>query len=217
MPVQPMTPDELLTTTRAVRLRFDLQRPVPLEVLRECLQIALQAPSGSNVQGWHFVVVTDAAKRAVLGELYRRGFEAYRATPTAADKLFRDDPERSAQQKRVMRSVNYLAEHMGEVPALLVPCLQGRPDPAGPIAVWTRGSSIYPAVWSFMLAARERGLGSCMTTLHLAHEREAAEALGIPYDSVAQFGLVPVAYYTGEGFRPAPRQPLDSVLHVNGW
>jgi nitroreductase len=216
MPTQALTPDELLTTTRAVRKRLDLTRPVPPALLRECLQIALQAPTGSNVQGWHFVLVSDAAKRRALGELYRRGFEQYRASPTAMDKLFAGDPRRSAQQQRAMDSAAYLAEHMGDVPALLVPCLEGRPT-AGPIPLWTRGSSIYPAVWSFMLAARARGLGTCITSLHLFHEREAAALLGIPYDDVAQYGLVAVGYYTGASFKPAARQPLERVLHVDGW
>lgn len=216
MPTLPLLSDELLTTTRAVRKRLDLTRPVPPELLRECLQIALQAPSGSNVQGWHFVVVLDAAKRRALGELYRRGFEAYRQSPTSIDKLFRDDAARAAQQRRVMDSAAYLAEHMGEVPALVVPCLQGRPT-EGLIPMWTRGSSIYPAAWSFMLAARARGLGTCITSLHLFHEREAADLLGIPYDEVAQYGLIPTAYYTGTDFKPAKRQPLESVLHMERW
>jgi nitroreductase len=216
MPTLALTPDALLTTTRSVRKRLDLTRPVPAALLRECLQIALQAPTGSNVQGWQFVLVLDAAKRRALGELYRRGFEQYRGMPTAMDKLFQDDRVRAAQQQRAMDSASYLAGHMGEVPALLVPCLQGRPT-GGPFPPWTRGSSIYPAVWSFMLAARARGLGSCLTSLHLFHEREAAALLGIPYDDVAQYGLVAVGYYTGADFKPAARQPLESVLHVDGW
>ena len=216
MATQNLTADELLTTTRGVRKRMDFSRPVPEALLRECLEIALQAPSGSNVQGWHFVVVLDAAKRRALGELYQRGFERYWNSPQAMNRLFQDDPDRAEQQLRTADSARYLAEHMHEVPALLVPCLQGRPTD-GPIPMWTRGSSIYPAVWSFMLAARARGLGTCMTTLHLFHEREAAELLGIPYDDVAQYGLIPTGYYKGEDFKPAKRLPLDTVLHVDGW
>ena len=212
-----LTPDELLTTTRAVRKRLDLTRPVPPALLRECLEIALQAPSGSNVQGWHFVVVTEPALRQGLGELYRRGFAQYRESPTSIDKLFRDDARRSAQQARVMGSSAYLAEHLHAVPALVIPCLQGRPDPAALIPAHTRGSSIYPAAWSFMLAARARRLGTCFTTLHLLHEREAADLLGIPYDDVAQYGLIATAYYTGDGFQPAARQALADVLHTERW
>ena len=217
MPVLSLTPDELLTTTRAVRKRLDLERPVPLALLRECLEIAIQAPSGSNVQGWHFVVVTEPARREAIGKLYRQGFAQYAASPGSIDKLFRADPRRSAQQRRVMDSAAYLAEHMGRVPALVIPCLNGRPDPKGLIPAHTRGSSIYPAAWSFMLAARTRGLGTCFTTLHLLYEREAADVLGIPYDEVAQYGLIATGYYTGEGFKPAAREPLDSVLHLERW
>ncbi len=212
-----LTPDELLTTTRAVRKRLDLTRPVPPDLLRECFEIALQAPTGSNVQGWHFVVVTEPAPRRALAELYRRGFAQYRESPQAIDKLFRSDARRSAQQARVMDSASYLAEHLHEVPALVLPCLQGRPDPQALIPPHTRGASIYPAAWSFMLAARARGLGTCFTTLHLLFEREAASLLGIPYDEVAQYGLIATGYYTGEDFQPAARQPLADVLHLERW
>ncbi len=212
-----LTPDELLTTTRSVRRRLDTSRPVEMSVIRECLEIALQAPSGGNAQGWHFVVVTDAAKRAALAEMFSKAVDWYREQPTGAGNLFQDDPVRGPQQRRVMGSVERLVENLHAVPVHLIPCLTGRPTEAGPMPAFTRGGSIYPAVWSFMLAARQRGLGSVLTTLHLLYEREAAELLGIPFDTISQAGLVPVAYYTGETFRPAKRQPLDSVLHVDGW
>ncbi len=212
-----LTPDELLTTTRSVRRRLDTSRPVEMSVIRECLEIALQAPTGGNAQGWHFVVVTDAAKRAALAELFRKAVDWYREQPTGAGNLFQDDPVRGPQQRRVMGSVEHLVENLHAVPVHLIPCLTGRPAEAGPMPAFTRGGSIYPAVWSFMLAARQRGLGSVLTTLHLLYEREAAELLGIPFDTISQAGLVPVAHYTGETFRPARRQPLDSVLHLDGW
>ncbi|MEE8435646.1 MAG: nitroreductase family protein [bacterium] len=212
-----LTPDELLTTTRSVRRRLDTSRPVEMSVIRECLEIALQAPTGGNAQGWHFVVVTDAAKRAALAELFRKAVDWYREQPTGAGNLFQDDPVRGPQQRRVMDSVEHLVENLHAVPVHLIPCLTGRPAEAGPMPAFTRGGSIYPAVWSFMLAARQRGLGSVLTTLHLLYEREAAELLGIPFDTISQAGLVPVAHYTGETFRPARRQPLDSVLHLDGW
>ncbi len=212
-----LTPDELLTTTRSVRRRLDTSRPVEMSVIRECLEIALQAPSGGNAQGWHFVVVTDAAKRAALAEMFSKAVDWYREQPTGAGNLFQDDPVRGPQQRRVMDSVEHLVENLHAVPVHLIPCLTGRPAEAGPMPAFTRGGSIYPAVWSFMLAARQRGLGSVLTTLHLLYEREAADLLGIPFDTISQAGLVPVAYYTGETFRPAKRQPLESVLHVDGW
>ena len=212
-----LAPDELLSTTRAVRRRLDLTRPVPLDVVRECIEVALQAPTGSNQQGWHFVVVTDAAKRAAIGSIYARAFAIYKDMPFAAGNLFQDDPARAPVQKRVMDSAQYLADHMGDAPVLLVPCIDGRVD--GQLgflsaSVW---GSLFPAVWSFMLAARARGLGTSWTSLHLMFEQEAADVLGIPYESVSQGALVPVAYTVGTDFRPGARQPLEGIVHVDSW
>ena len=217
MPTLDLTPDALLTTTRAVRKRLDLSRPVEMEVVRECLEVALQAPSASNAQGWHFVVLTDAGKRAQLAELYRRGFEAYRDLPRAAGNLFADDPLRGPQQRRVMDSSQYLADHLEQVPVHVIPCIEGSAEETSPVRIMSRWGSLYPAAWSFMLAARARGLGTVWTTLHLLHEPEAAEILGIPYQDVRQVLLIPLAYTQGTDFKPARRQPLDDLLHVNGW
>jgi nitroreductase len=212
----PLTPDELLTTTRSVRKRLDLTRPVPLELVKECLDIALQAPSGSNRQGWHWIVVTDPELRTAVGEVYRRAVTAYLASAGSAAKLFGDDPGRAAVQRRVGDSVAYLGERMGQVPVLVLGCLR-LPGPelaAGNQApLW---GSLLSAVWSYMLAARARGLGTAWTTLHLTYEREVADLLGLPAD-VRQGALVPTAYYTGETFRPAPRLPLEQVLHLDRW
>ncbi|MGY1631675.1 nitroreductase family protein [Geodermatophilus sp. SYSU D01186] len=211
----PLTPDQLLTTTRAVRKRLDLTRPVPLELVRECLEIALQAPSGSNVQSWQWVVVTDAGQRKAIGEIYRQQVERYAESGIFAGKLFADRPERSQVQQRVGDSAVHLGEVMGRVPVLLVPCIAtGGPLPAGNQAgLW---GSLLPAVWSYMLAARARGLGTAWTSLHLAREAEVAEILGLP-EGVHQAALVPTAFYTGETFKPAAREPLDSVLHLDRW
>jgi len=210
----PLTPDELLTTTRTVRRRLDLTRDVPMELIRECLEIALQAPSGSNRQTWEWVVVRNADRRQAIGEVYRRAVESYLASPGFAGRLFADDAERSAVQQRVGESVRYLGEHMGEVPVLVLPCLRVRSLPAGNQAgLW---GSILPAAWSFMLAARARGLGTAWTTLHLAHEAEVARILRLP-DDVRQSVLIPTAYYTGRTFRPAHRGSLEDVLHVDHW
>ncbi|HEX3786835.1 MAG TPA: nitroreductase family protein [Pseudonocardiaceae bacterium] len=209
-----LTPDQLLTTTRSVRKRLDLQRPVPLDLIRECLEIALQAPSGSNTQTWQWIVVTDAEQRAALGELYRRAVEGYLASPHAAGKLFADDPDRGPVQQRIGGSVAYLGEHMGDAPVLLVPCIQASSLPAGnQSGLW---GSILPAVWSYMLAARARGLGTAWTTLHLTFEKEANEILGLPAD-IHQAALIPTAYSIGTDFKPAHRQPLDDVLHLDRW
>ncbi|WP_153533309.1 nitroreductase family protein [Actinomadura macrotermitis] len=216
MTTLPLTPDELLTTTRTVRKRLDLTRPVPMELVRECLEIALQAPSGSNRQDWQWIVVTDPGTRAALGDIYRRAVDRYLASEGAAGRLFADDPERAKVQQRVGGSVAHLGEHMGDVPVLMIPCLRvpERNLAAGNQAgVW---GSLLPAVWNYMLAARARGLGTAWTTLHLMYEQEAAELLGLP-DDVRQAALVPTAYYTGETFKPAARQPLDEVLHIDRW
>ena len=217
MATLPLGPDELLTTTRAVRKRLDLDRPVPRALIEECLAIALQAPTGGNRQRWHWVVVTDPAKRRAIAALYRKGWATYLTSPTAAPNLHFDDPERERVQRRVGDSAQYLADHLERVPALLIPCFPGRMDgkpSATQAGMW---GSILPAVWSFMLAARARGLGTAWTTLHLQHEREAAQALGIPYEEYTQAALIPVAYTKGTDFRPAHREPLGGFLHWDAW
>lgn len=215
--IRHLDPDRLLSTTRAVRKRLDLTRSVEPEVIRECLELALQAPNGGNAQGWRFVVVTDPEKRAKLGEWYRQGFETmYGDREAVLARASDGDPDHVAATLRVIDSAAYLARHMGEVPVHLVPCIRGRTDgaPAGvQAATW---GSLFPAVWSFMLAARSRGLGTCLTTLHLRHEADAAELLGIP-DHVMQGGLVPVAYTIGTEFKPAPRRDLAEVVTFEQW
>jgi nitroreductase len=209
-----VTPDELLTTTRSVRKRLDLTRPVPMDLVRECLEIALQAPSGSNRQAWHWVVVTDTDQRAALGELYRRAVDSYLESPGAAGKLYQDDPGRAPVQERVGDSVAYLGQHMKDVPVHVIPCLRvPKLEAVNQAGTW---GSVLPAAWSYMLAARSRGLGTAWTTLHLTYEREAAEILGLPAD-MRQTALIPTAYYTGTTFKRAAREPLDNVLHIDRW
>ena len=216
MTVLPLSPDELLTTTRSVRKRLDLGRPVPLELVRACLEVALQAPTGGNRQSWQWVVVTDPELRRVIGGFYRRSYEAAyggRADRPVAPSA---DPEaRQATQRRVQSSADYLAERMGDVPVLVLACIEAAEElPADNQAgLW---GSLLPAAWSFQLAARARGLGSAWTTLHLRYEREIAQLLGIP-PHVRQGVLLPTAYFTGETFRPAPREPVDRVLHLDRW
>ena len=206
------TCDWLLSTTRAVRKRLDLSRPVPREVVDECLELAVQAPTGSNSQNWRWVVVDDADKRRALAELYRRGGEPYLTSANTRAQAAGD-----AQQARVFGSALYLMEHLHEVPVHVIPCLAGRPRPgAGVTALGGYFASIYPAVWSFQLALRARGLGSCLTTLHLGFEQQAAEILGIP-DDVVQTALLPVAYTLGTDFKPAARPPVSRITHYNGW
>ncbi|HET6911651.1 MAG TPA: nitroreductase family protein [Mycobacteriales bacterium] len=200
--------DELLSTTRAVRRRLDLDRAVPRELILECIGIAQQAPTGGNSQGWGFVVVTDADKRAALAELYRRTADGYLS---AAGDRAGDD-----QSRRVYGSAVYLAEVLHRVPVHVIPVIQGRVDALPNMMAAGAYGSIIPAAWSFMLAARARGLGTAWTTLHLPHEKDAAELLGIP-DDYTQVALIPTAYYTGETFSPAARPPADTITHWDTW
>lgn len=216
-PTVSLTPDELLTTTRSVRKRLDLDRPVERSVIEECLNIALQAPTASNMQHWQFVVVTDAAKRAALAELYRKAWDIYLTLPVAAPNLKFEDPARNEGQVRVTDSAQYLVDHLHEVPVHVIPCLMGRLEGMPSHAQAAYYGSIYPATWSFMLAARTRGLGTAFTTLHLFFEKEAAAILGIPFESVLQTALIPVAYSKGTDFKPAPRDPLSRLLHWDTW
>lgn len=210
------TVDRLLTTTRSVRKRLDFSRPVPPEIIERCLEIAAQAPTGSNRQNWHFVVVTDPARRAEIGRLYRQSFELYAQALPASGARSHSNPALAAQNRRVRDSAWHLAEHMGEAPALVLFCIEGRVEDAGPMAQASAYGSILPAAWSFMLALRARGLGAAWTTLHLRYEKEVAALLGIP-DNVTQAVLMPVAYYTGDDFKPAQRLPVKDKTHWNGW
>ncbi len=206
--------DALLSTTRAVRKRLDLERDVPDDVLLECLQLAVQAPTGSNRQGWRWMVVRDADKKLALAEMYRRAGGDYLAA-AAADSD-------GGQTGRVLDSANYLAQNLEKVPVMVIPLIIGRLDemaeaPGG--ANLTNAAagllgSIIPAMWSFQLALRSRGLGSCYTTLHLGLEQEAAELLGIP-GHMSQAGLLPVAYTKGTDFKAAARPPVSEITYLD--
>jgi len=210
------TVDHLLTTTRSVRKRLDFSRPVEPAVIERCIAIALQAPTGSNMQGWHFVVVTDAAKRQGLAELYRRAFELYANAPESMRPTIPTDDPRFAQTERIIDSASYLAQRLHEAPVMVIPCIEGRIENAGVLAQASIYGSILPAAWSFMLALRARGLGTAWTTLHLMFERDAAQILGIP-DSITQTALFPVAYYNGSEFKPAKRLPAAGRTYWNSW
>ncbi len=211
-----LSADELLSTTRSVRKRLDFDRPVEQDVIMECLEVALQAPTGSNRQGWQWMFVTDDDKKRALRDIYLKNFTTYAAMPKPDYEA--GDPRASAAPK-VAESATYLAENMHRAPVLLVPCLEGRVieglDGMG-AGFW---GSLLPAVWSFMLALRERGIGSSWTTLHLilGGEQEAAELLGIPYDGYTQAGLFPIAYTKGTDFKPASRMPAAELSHWNTW
>jgi nitroreductase len=206
--------DHWLSTTRSVRKRLDLRRPVPPQLIEQSIEIALQAPTGSNAQGWHFVVVTDAAKRAEIARLYKQAFDAYESR-SEWTQYGSDDP-RAHQMPRVIQSARYLADHLHEVPVFVIPCIQGRVEKARVVEQASVYGSILPAAWSFMLALRTRGLGTAWTTLHLVHEAEVAKLLGIP-DAVTQVALFPVAYFTGQDFRRAERIPAAKLTYWNTW
>lgn len=208
--------DHLLMTTRSVRKRLDLTRPVEPEVIEQCIEIATQAPTGSNRQGWHFLVVTDPAKRQGLADLYQKAFNVYLRGREQARTTPRTNEPSATTQRRVTSSAIYLAQHLHEVPVHIIPCYEGRVETEPAFAQASLYGSILPAAWSLMLALRARGIGSAWTTLHLPYEKEAAQLLGIP-DHVTQSALLPVAYFTGEDFLPAERIPARNVTHWDGW
>lgn len=196
--------DHVLTTTRSVRKRLDLERPVDLAVIQECLDLAIQAPDGGNQGKYHFLVITDAAKRAAIADYYRQSFESYLTA------------QKQNYANRIYSSAEHLARHFHEVPVHIITCTEGRAENAGPMAQAARYGSVLPATWSLMLALRSRGLGAAWTTLHLAYEKEVAELLGIP-DDITQGALLPVAHYTGEDFKRGKRIPVEQRTYWDSW
>jgi nitroreductase len=210
-----LSADELLTTTRSVRKRLDFDRPVPREVLLECLELAIQAPTGSNQQGWQWVFVEDQAKKDAIAEIYLENWTGYRTAPAPE---YAEGDTRAERRDAVVSSAQYLADNMAKAPWLLIPCLEGSVKfsrDAG-ASFW---GSLLPAVWSYMLALRSRGLGSAWTTLHLPGdgEQRTAEILGIPFEKYRQGGLFPIAYTKGTDFRPAKRLPVEQIAHFDSW
>ena len=211
-----LSADEVLATTRAVRKRLDFDKPVEREVIEECLQLAVQAPTGSNSQGWQWVMVTEAAKKKALADIYKKNFEQYRAM--GASNTYQEGDLRFDQKDRVLSSADHLTDNFHRVPIIMVPCIAGNLDRVPAFAGASAWGSLLPAVWSFMLAARERGLGTAWTTIHLMNggDAEAAELLGIPA-GYTQAGMFPIAYTIGTDFKPAKRLPLAPILHWDTW
>lgn len=212
----------VLTTTRAVRRRLDFDRPVALDVVTECLELALQAPTGADSEDWRFVVIGDPGLKQAIGEEYRRAFDRYvgprlpgllagASDPLAAGQSL--EPSR-VRKTRVYSSAAYLAKNMGRAPWLVLACAE-RPQPGPELAASLYGS-VFPAVWSFQLALRSRGLGSLITTLHLRDPDGVARLLNIPRN-VTQCALLPVAYTLGTDFRPAARRPITQVAFRDQW
>lgn len=196
--------DRLLTTTRSVRKRLDLTRPIDLKVVQECIDLAIQAPDGGNRGSYHFLVVTDAAKRAAIAAYYQKSFEAYL------------EARKEDYATRIYDSAAHLADHFAEVPMHIITCTEGRVETGGAMMQAARYGSVLPATWSLMLALRSRNIGAAWTTLHLAYEKEIAGLLGIP-DNITQGALLPVAYYTGEDFKPGKRIPGPERTYFDSW
>ena len=215
MTIDRVATDKLLTTTRSVRKRLDLTRPVPAELIAECIDIAMQAPTGTNAQNWAFVVVTDPAKRAAIADYYRKAGELM-AGSGYPPPLAEGDPREHVMPK-VMESAAYLGTVLEQVPVFVIPCVKGRVENV-PMVVAQASTygSILPAAWSFMLAARARGLGTVWTSVHLFFEKDVATLLGIP-DDWTQAALFPVAFYTGDDFKPAHRLPSAEMTHWDSW
>ena len=213
-----MTPDQLLHTTRAVRKRLDFTKPVDDEVIRECVAAAMQAPSGSNNMTMRFVIVKDEAKRAAIGDIYRQCFDIYKTLPGVyAGSIAKDTDVEQAQQDRVVDSALYLADHMGEAPALVIACTAGRLDSVPSMMAVSSMGNVLPGMWNFMLAARARGLGTAWTTVGLMMEQAIADVVGIPFAEVQQACLTPLAYTIGTDFKPALRPEPDTIIHWDTW
>ena len=218
--------DTLLTTTRSIRKRLDLTRPVPPELIEECLEVAVQSPSATNTQKWRFVVIRDAEKRAGIARLYKQAFESYweqaddatygTTGPASTLEGARGKPPPGNSLQRMIDSAVYLVDHLHEVPVHVLFCIEDQVRDVPLFDQATAYGSILPAAWSFMLAARARGLGCCWTTVHLKHADEAAKLLNIP-DTVTQCVLLPVAYYTGTDFKAARRIPATQLTHWDAW
>ncbi|CAB4848292.1 unannotated protein [freshwater metagenome] len=203
-----LTPDELLSTTRAVRRRLDLERPVDLSVIEDCIRLAVQAPTGGNKQDWRWIVITDPAVRSGLASLYRAGaLDAFGQARDAAA----NEGARKAYDGAI-----HLATILEQVPVIVIPCALGRVDGANNHRAAGYYGSVIPAVWSFQLALRSRGLGSVFTTAHLRDEKGVAELLGVPED-VSQIAMLPVAYTIGQDFKVAERLPVAEVTYLNSW
>ncbi|MFF5532352.1 nitroreductase family protein [Streptomyces cinerochromogenes] len=211
-----LTPDQLLSTTRAVRKRLDFSRPVPRKLIEECVDLATQAPTGRNRQRWHFLVVTDEDQRMVVADIYRRAMVTGGGAPVNARDLRRMNSHPGTME-RIFDGVQYLYANIHRVPAFVIPAVEGRTERASVLDQSMTWGSILPAVWSFMLAARARGLGTCWTTAQGPLERELAKALGVPYDEVMLAAFLPLAYTIGTDFKPARRIPRDEVLHWDTW
>jgi nitroreductase len=200
--------DDVLTTTRTVRKRLDLSKPVPRAIIEECLELALQAPNGSNLNVWRWIVVDERATIATIARIYKAGLEAYAKDHWRANLGIPDED-------KLVDSAMTLLGVMDRVPALLIPLMPGRVEGKNASDQAVMWGSIVQAVWSFCLALRERGLGSAWTTVTLERENDMADVLAIPFEQYTQVGLFPIAYTLGTDFKRAWRKPVSEVLSYN--
>lgn len=213
-----LTVDEVLTTTRNVRKRLDLTRPVDRSIVQKCIEIGLQAPNGANRQSWEWIAVDDPETKAKLAQLQREGLDAFRADAGhAPSRMSGSVLNRNTRGEQLSESVSYLIERMEQVPVLVLPWVRTHRRVEGLPSFYLASyyGSILQAVWSMMLALRARGLGSTWTTLLLWKEREVAELLGLDYEHYTLAGMFPVAYTKGTDFKPAQRASVTEVLHWN--
>jgi len=207
---------EAILTTRAIRRFTD--EPVSDDDLMACLRAANQGPSGGNIQPWQWLVVRDPDVRARVADVYRRAYERYEPALLAGLPPFRSEDD-EASFHRSVRASRHLAEHMGEVPVLIAVCMPGismtLSDAEGDLDVGTPYASVYPAVQNLLLAARDRGLGTTLTTVYRIHQDELRSVLGVPerYEIVA---LVPMGHPKG-AFSTPRRRPVETVTRWEHW
>lgn len=199
---------EVIGTQRAMRrLKPDA---VPEELIKKLIWAATRAPSGGNTQPWRFLVVTDTEKRKQIAELYLEGWNRY-VKAGYTDRAPAVSPEAQAAAERTLRSAQYLADHLHEVPVHIIPCTWKLEVNTGIAS----GSSIYPAIQNLMLAARALGLGTALTTIHRWNEDKVKAVLGIP-ESAETAALIPVGWPKGK-FGAGPRLPVEAVTYWDEW
>ncbi|MFN8559581.1 MAG: nitroreductase family protein [Dehalococcoidia bacterium] len=206
----------MLTTTRTVRRRLDFSRPVSLDTIAECIELAVQAPSAKNHQGWSWIVVSDPEIRRQMGDIYRAAYWSYRVIAAQNRAVYADDDLRGVQRQDVVSTSDYLAGCIEQAPVLVLICVEGRPEGMNNSDLAALYGTVMPAAWSFMLALRSRNLATAWTTIHIREEEKMAALLGLP-PNTTQGVLLPVAHFTGEDFRPGRRRPMEEVVHWNGW